>query len=87
MLTGAYKNTDNFDLTDFRRYLPTFQPENFPKNIKLVEKLEEIAAKKGRTASEPTLAWIIPQAFIAIPGTRKIKYLDSKFFCCYLVDT
>lgn len=31
------------------------------------------------TASELTLAWIIAQGFIAIPRTRKIKYLDSNF--------
>ena len=79
MLTGAYSKAEDFDETDFRRYAPRFQGENFAKNLELVKKLEDIAAKKGITASELTLAWVIAQGFIAIPGTRKIKYLDSNF--------
>jgi len=79
MLTGAYSKAEDFDETDFRRYAPRFQGENFAKNLELVKKLEDIAAKKGITASELTLAWVIAQGFIAIPGTKKIKYLDSNF--------
>ncbi|GAB5593562.1 hypothetical protein Unana1_08462 [Umbelopsis nana] len=60
-------------------YSPLGCGENFAKNLELVKKLEDIAAKKGVTASELTLAWVIAQGFIAIPGTRKIKYLDSNF--------
>jgi aryl-alcohol dehydrogenase-like predicted oxidoreductase len=79
MLTGAYTKVEDFEESDFRRYSPRFQGENFAKNLELVKKLEEIAAKKGVTASELTLAWVIAQGFIAIPGTKKIKYLDSNF--------
>jgi aryl-alcohol dehydrogenase-like predicted oxidoreductase len=79
MLTGTYKKVEDFEETDFRRYAPRFQGENFAKNLELVKKLEDIAAKKGVSASELTLAWVIAQGFIAIPGTKKIKYLDSNF--------
>jgi aryl-alcohol dehydrogenase-like predicted oxidoreductase len=79
MLTGAYTKAEDFEETDFRRYAPRFQGENFAKNLELVKKLEELAAKKGVTASELTLAWVLAQGFIAIPGTKKIKYLDSNF--------
>ncbi|CAM0140762.1 hypothetical protein VKS41_008032 [Umbelopsis sp. WA50703] len=78
-LTGAYKKPEDFEEGDFRRYNPRFQGEAFNKNLELVKKLEELAAKKNVTPSELTLAWVIAQGFIAIPGTKKIKYLDSNF--------
>ncbi|KAG2172714.1 hypothetical protein INT43_000061 [Umbelopsis isabellina] len=78
-LTGAYKKPDDFEENDFRRHNPRFQGEAFYKNLELVKKLEELAAKKNVTPSELTLAWVIAQGFIAIPGTKKIKYLDSNF--------
>ncbi|KAJ2959221.1 hypothetical protein NQZ79_g5316 [Umbelopsis isabellina] len=78
-LTGAYKKPEDFEENDFRRFSPRFQGDAFYKNLELVKKLEELAAKKNVTPSELTLAWVIAQGFIAIPGTKKIKYLDSNF--------
>lgn len=44
-----------------------------------MEKLEELAKKKGCTAGQITLAWILAQGedFLPIPGTKKIKYLEE----------
>jgi aryl-alcohol dehydrogenase-like predicted oxidoreductase len=79
ILTGAYTSPSDFEESDFRKYVPRFSPENFPKNLKLVTSLQEIAKKKGCTAGQLTLAWLLAQGedVIPIPGTKKIKYLEE----------
>ncbi|CAF4412071.1 unnamed protein product, partial [Rotaria magnacalcarata] len=59
--------------------LPRFSKENFPKNLKLVDHLTELAKKKNCTSGQLTLAWILAQGndFIPIPGTTKIKNLED----------
>ncbi|CAF0798099.1 unnamed protein product [Adineta ricciae] len=53
--------------------------KNFPKNLDLVKKLASIAAKKGCTTGQLTLAWILAQGpdFIPIPGTSKVRNLEE----------
>lgn len=60
---------------------PRFSEENFPKNLKVVEKLAEIAKKKNVTPGQLTLAWELAQGddIIPIPGTKKIKYLEENW--------
>ena len=79
MLTGAYKSPADFEEGDFRSYSPRFSEENFPKNLKLVDQIKEIAKRKGCTAGQLTLAWLLAQGpdIIPIPGTKKIKYLEE----------
>lgn len=79
MLTGAYTSPSDFEEGDFRRYAPRFTKENFSKNLKLVDSLKKIAEKKGCTAGQLTLAWLLAQGedIIPIPGTKKIKYLEE----------
>ncbi|GBC00915.1 hypothetical protein RclHR1_00400029 [Rhizophagus clarus] len=80
-LTGRYKSFDDFEADDFRRTVPRFQGENFAKNLELVHKIEEFANKKGVTPGQLCLAWVIAQGdnIVAIPGTKKIKYLEENF--------
>lgn len=79
MLTGVYKSPSDFEEGDFRKFAPRFSPENFPKNMKLVEGIQKLAEKKGCTAGQLTLAWLLAQGedIIPIPGTKKIKYLEE----------
>ncbi len=79
MLTGQYQSAEDFDQGDVRRNMPRFSAENFPKNLELVEKLSAIAAKKGCTTGQLTLAWLMAQGpdVIPIPGTKKAKYLEE----------
>ncbi|EXX71731.1 aldo/keto reductase [Rhizophagus irregularis DAOM 181602=DAOM 197198] len=78
-LTGKYKSIDDFEPDDFRRTFPRFQGENFDKNLEIVRKFEEFANKKGVTPSQLCLAWVLAQGdnIVAIPGTKKIKYLEE----------
>jgi len=79
LLTGEYKSLDDFAEDDIRRVYPKFQPGNFEKNLVLVDKLKSLGERRGATAGQMTLAWILAQGedFIPIPGTKKAKYLEE----------
>jgi len=78
-LTGEIKKFEDLDGTDFRRFSPRFQGENFQKNLDLVEKLKTIAVKKGCTPSQLALAWVMAQGdyLFPIPGTKRIRFLEE----------
>ena len=78
-LTGEIKSFDDLAPDDFRRFSPRFQGENFNKNLVLVDKIKQLAAQKGCTASQLALAWVMAQGddIFPIPGTRRIEYLEE----------
>lgn len=78
-LTGQLKSPDDFPEGDIRRFLPRFSPENFPKNLEIVNAIERIAKPKGVSVSALALGWLLAQGndIIPIPGTTKPKNLDT----------
>ena len=78
-LSGQIRSIDDLDPSDVRRGHPRFQGENFAKNLELVDRVNEIAKKKGVTPSQLALAWVLAQGddVVPIPGTKNIKYLDE----------
>jgi aryl-alcohol dehydrogenase-like predicted oxidoreductase len=76
-LTGAIKTFADID--GRRAVHPRFQEENFSHNRQLVAKIEAMAAQKGCTPAQITLAWLLAQGpdVVAIPGTRYVKRLDE----------
>jgi len=77
-LTGQIKSIDDLEPNDWRRSNPRFSPENFSKNLDLVKLLEAIAKEKNCTPGQLALAWVIAQqGVVAIPGTKKIQYLEE----------
>ncbi|KAL6707226.1 hypothetical protein ACN47E_004773 [Coniothyrium glycines] len=79
MMTGAFKSPADFEEGDFRKFAPRFAAENFPKNLKLVDRIAQIAEKKGVTSAQLTLAWLLAQGddIFPIPGTTKISRLEE----------
>jgi len=79
LLTGRYKSPDDFEAGDFRRTVPKYSAENFPKILDVVSRLKTIGEKHKATSGQVTLAWILAQGpeFVVIPGTKKIKYLEE----------
>ena len=79
LITGQYRSKNDFEEDDWRRFMPRFSDENFPKNLKLVDTLKAIADKKGATTGQLTLAWLMKQGsdIIPIPGTKRVKYLEE----------
>ncbi|HTU83828.1 MAG TPA: aldo/keto reductase [Candidatus Acidoferrales bacterium] len=78
-LTGALGSPEDFADDDFRRTSPRFTGENFAKNLELVRRVQELAARKRRTASQIALAWLLAQGddVVPIPGTKRVKYLEE----------
>lgn len=74
-ITRTYKSPDDIPEGDFKRYLPRFQGQAFYENLKLVDKLDEIAARKGVNGSQVALAWILSLSnyIIPIPGSSNTK--------------
>ena len=79
MLTGQVRKWEDLPEDDIRRGFPRFQPENFDDNIRLVEEVERLAARKGCTAGQVAIAWVsqlserygIP--IIPIPGATTVE--------------
>jgi aryl-alcohol dehydrogenase-like predicted oxidoreductase len=78
-LAHKFKTPADIPDGDFRKFHPRFLGENFAKNIKLVEKVEELAQKKKATAPQIALAWVLSQGadISAIPGTTKRIRLEE----------
>ncbi|WWC69965.1 uncharacterized protein I206_103909 [Kwoniella pini CBS 10737] len=74
-LTRTYKSPEDIPEGDFKKMVPRFQGEAFYQNLKLVDKLDEIASKKGVNTSQLALAWIIGLSdyTIPIPGSSNPK--------------
>jgi aryl-alcohol dehydrogenase-like predicted oxidoreductase len=70
-LTGAIKNFDDLLEEDWRRHNPRFTPENLPRNLEIVERLEAIAEAKMVTPAQLALAWVLAKGadIVPIPGT------------------
>ncbi|MCB1024688.1 MAG: aldo/keto reductase [Acidobacteria bacterium] len=78
-LSGEIKKFEDLAEDDWRRMNPRFQGANFEKNLKLVEKLEEIATEKNATPSQLALGWVLAQDedLVPIPGTKRVKYMEQ----------
>ncbi len=76
-LTGALRTLEDID--GRRAAHPRFQAEHFAANRRLVESVEALAARRGCTPAQATLAWLLAQGqdVVAIPGTRYAARLDE----------
>lgn len=79
MLTGQLRGLDQLSLTDVRRKFPRFSPENFSKNVALVDRLKPVAEELGCTTSQLVLAWIYEHSpnVIAICGCDTLPFLNE----------
>lgn len=78
-LTGRFQKFEDIPEDDYRRHSPRFQGENFQKNLDLVEKVSEIAKRKGVKPGQLALAWVLAQGkdIVPIPGTTKPEHLKE----------
>ena len=88
-LTGAIQSPDDLAADDYRRYSPRFQGENFYKNLNLVERVKEIASKKGVTPAQLALAWLLARGedIVPIPGTKRRQYVEENAAAVEIVLT
>ena len=78
-LTGRFKTVDDLEQNDYRRVSPRFQGDNFKKNLRLIDTINEIAKTKGVTPGQLALAWVLARnkIIVPIPVTTKAKHLDE----------
>jgi aryl-alcohol dehydrogenase-like predicted oxidoreductase len=79
-LTGRITKPEDLDSNDSRtQRFPRFSAEAFGKNRVLVERVEAIASRRGVTAAQLALAWVLAQGddVVPIPGTKRRKYLEE----------
>jgi aryl-alcohol dehydrogenase-like predicted oxidoreductase len=78
-LTGQITSPDDLAADDFRRTSPRFMGENFARNLRLVDRIKEIAAEQDCTPGQLALAWVLAQGddVVPIPGTKRRRYLEE----------
>jgi aryl-alcohol dehydrogenase-like predicted oxidoreductase len=78
-LSGRVTSPDDFGENDFRRNHPRFTGENFARNLELVERVRELAERKGVTPSQLAIAWVLARGgdVVPIPGTKRRSYLEE----------
>jgi aryl-alcohol dehydrogenase-like predicted oxidoreductase len=62
---------------DFRRLMPRFNAENYPRNMVYVERFRAFAQSRGLNPATLATAWVLQRAphIIPIPGTRTAEHL------------
>ena len=78
-LAGRFRSPDEIPEDDFRRNNPRFMGENFERNLRLVERVRELAAEKQVKPGQLALAWVLHQGgdIVPIPGTKRVAYLEE----------
>jgi aryl-alcohol dehydrogenase-like predicted oxidoreductase len=78
-LSGRFTAPEELDEDDFRRYGPRFTGENLQANLKLAERVKELAQEKGITPGQLALAWVLSRGeqIVPIPGTKRRSYLEE----------
>ncbi len=83
-LSGQIRSLDDLAPDDFRRHNPRFQGAAFEQNLRLVDRVRQLAEAKAVTATQLALAWVMAQsdrdgnpAIVPIPGTKRVSYLEE----------
>jgi len=78
-LTGSITASTDLAEGDLRASIPRFQGEARAANLALVERLGEIAGRRGATPAQVALAWLLARAswIVPIPGTKRVARLEE----------
>ncbi len=80
-LGGVLRDPSSLEETDLRTKMPRFNAENWPKNLKMIEKFEALARDVGVTPAQLANRWVLEQGenCHVIPGTTSIAHLEENF--------
>jgi aryl-alcohol dehydrogenase-like predicted oxidoreductase len=78
-LAGRFTSPDELDADDFRKNHPRFTGENLELNMRLADRVKEMAERKGATPAQVAIAWVLSRGadVVPIPGTRRRTYLEQ----------
>jgi len=76
-LSGQLRDMSAMPDKDLRRNMPRFYPDNFARNLGLLDKFGALAAEQGCTMSQLALAWLlhVDDNIVPIPGTTDPGHL------------
>ena len=79
LVSGHWPATGTGNRRDFRAHLPRFSGENLQRNLELVERLREIADRKGATVAQLAIAWVLSRGEDIVPlvGARRRERLSE----------
>ena len=89
-LTGKITRDMKFDdPNDLRRDFPRFTPEALEANFKVVDFLNDLAARKSASPAQIALAWLLAQKpwVVPIPGGTRMEHLDDNLPAADMVLT
>ena len=81
-LTGKAQDVSHLTENDIRSTIarPRFEPENFARNVTLLQPFGKIAEAQGCTMAQLALAWLLAchdRTLVPIPGTKHIDYMHE----------
>ncbi len=78
-LTGSVKRAEEYPEGDYRRGDPRYQGGNFEANMRAASGVRELAERKGVTAGQIALAWLLHKGpdIVPIPGTKRRGHLED----------
>jgi aryl-alcohol dehydrogenase-like predicted oxidoreductase len=78
-LTGTAKRAEEYPEGDYRRNDARYQAENFDANMRAAAAVQAVAKRKGATAGQVALAWLLHKGpdIVPIPGTKRRTYLEE----------
>jgi aryl-alcohol dehydrogenase-like predicted oxidoreductase len=78
-LADAVRDPAALEDKDLRRTHPRFNAENWPRNLRLAQAFNAIAAEQGVTPAQLSLAWVLSRGdhIHVIPGTTNPQHLSD----------
>jgi aryl-alcohol dehydrogenase-like predicted oxidoreductase len=78
-LTGQIRSLDDLPEDDWRRTNPRFQEDALRENLRLADRVTELARQRGITPAQLALAWVMAKGddIVAIPGTKSPRRLEE----------
>jgi pyridoxine 4-dehydrogenase len=78
LISGHWSKAREND-RDFRSISPRFQGENLDRNLRLMEKIREVANAKAATVAQIAIAWVLArwEGIVPLVGARKRERLSE----------
>ena len=78
---GVLRDPATLEENDLRTKMPRFNADNWPKNLQVILRFEELASDTGVTPAQLALRWVLEQGdnCHVIPGTTSIAHMEENF--------
>ncbi|WP_286237857.1 aldo/keto reductase [Neptuniibacter halophilus] len=80
-LAGKLRDVSLLAEKDLRRNMPRFYPQNYARNLQLLDQVAVVAEQENCSLAQLALAWVLGRSdnIVAIPGTTNLNHLEENF--------